>query len=151
VLLLALPIVDPADPWDKFGMAHRAHLRLLLALVLLCAAQFLLRGAETAQADLMARHAASIARNAAQAQSTPQYIRQSVDSRIFANSLPYGGKRATAFGQWNDNDDPDDMLQAEGVSIALPPLISGFGRRVGHAVARESIVSSAFPRGPPAL
>jgi len=88
-------------------------------------------------------------RNAAQALSTPHG--QGVDSRIFANSLPYGGKRATVFGQWNDNDDPDDILQAEGVSIALPPLTSGFGRRVGHAVACESIVSSAFPRGPPAL
>src|SRR3954469_23459831 len=132
-------------------MAHRALVRLLLALVLLCAAEFLLRGAEAARADLIARNAASIARNSAQAQNIPQYAGQGVDSRILANALPYGGKRVTVFGQWNDNDDPDDILQAEGVSIALPPLTSGFGRRVGHAVARESIVSSAFPRGPPAL
>jgi hypothetical protein len=132
-------------------MAHRAYLRLLLALVLLCATQFLLRGAETARADLIARNTASIAPNQAHAQNIPPYIGQGVDGRILADSLPYGGKRATVYGQGNDNDDPDDVLHSEGVSIALPPLISGFGRRVGHAVARESIVSSAFPRGPPVL
>ena len=132
-------------------MAHRAHVRLLLALVLLCAAQFLLRGAEAARADLIARNAASIARDTARAQNIPQYIGQGVDSRILANALPYGGKRATGFGQWNDNDDSDDILQTEGVSIALPPLTSGFGRRVGRAVARASLVSAAFPRGPPVL
>ena len=38
-----------------------------------------------------------------------------------------------------------------GLIIALPLLTSGFGRRVGHAVARASLVSAAFPRGPPAL
>jgi|tagenome__1003787_1003787.scaffolds.fasta_scaffold17093114_1 hypothetical protein len=131
-------------------MAHRAHLRLLLALVLLCAAQFLLCGAEAARAELIARNAASIARDTAHAQNIPQDSGQAVDGRILANALPYGGKRATVFGQWNDNDDSDDILRAEGVSIVLPLLTSGFGRRVGHAVARASLVSSAFPRGPPA-
>jgi hypothetical protein len=131
-------------------MAHRTHLRLLLALVLLFAAQFLLRGAEAAHADL-ARNAASIARNLAHAQNIPQYIGHGIDSRMLANGPPYGGKLAAVFGQWNDNDDPDDILQADGVSISLPPLTSGFGRRVGHAVARASLVAAAFPRGPPAL
>jgi hypothetical protein len=131
-------------------MAYRAHLRLLLALVLLFAAQFLLRGAEDARADLIARNATSIAQNATHAPSAPQDISDGVDSRMLANGPPSGGNLAAVFGQWND-DDPDDILQAEGVSISLPPLTSGFGRRVGYAVARESLVSAAFPRGPPAL
>lgn len=132
-------------------MAHRAHLRLLLALVLWFAALFLLHGAENARAELIARNAASIARIAAHAQNAPQYIGHGVDSRMLANSPPTGDDLAAVFGQWNDNDDPDDILQAEGVSIPLPPLTSGFGRRVGHAVARANLVSAAFPRGPPAL
>ena len=68
---------------------------------------------------------------------------------MLVNGPPNGGILAAVFGQWNDDDNPDDILQAEGVNIALPPLTSGFGRRVGHAVARESLVSAAFPRGPP--
>src|SRR5262245_41594678 len=117
-------------------MAHRAHLRLLLALVVSFAALFSLRGTDNARAD-------SIAQNGVHAQGA--------DSRMLANGPPYGGKLAAVFGQWNDNDDPDDILQAEGVSISLPPLTSGFGRRVGHTVARASLVSAAFPRGPPTL
>jgi hypothetical protein len=132
-------------------MTHRAHLQLFLALVLLCAAQFLLRGVETARADLTTRNATSTPQNTAHAQNAPQYVGHGLDSGALASSLPYGGKRAAASGQWNDDDNPDDILQAEGVSISLPSLTSGFGRRVGHAVAQESLVSAAFPRGPPAL
>jgi hypothetical protein len=136
---------------EQIGMAHRAHLRLLLALVLLFAALFLLRGAENARADWIAQDATSTARNATDVQNSPQYIGHGVDSRALANGPLHGGNLAAVFGQWNDNDDPDDILQAEGVSIALPPLTSGFGRRVGYAVARASLVSAAFPRGPPVL
>jgi len=117
-------------------MAHRALLRLLLALVVSFAAMFSLHGAANARA-------ASAAQNAEHAQS--------VDSRMLANGPLKGGSLAAFFGQWNDKDDPDDVLQAESVSIALPLLTSGFGRRVGHAVARANLVSAALPRGPPTL
>jgi hypothetical protein len=116
-------------------MAHCARLRLLLALALSFAALFSLRGADNARADL-------IAQNAVHAPGA--------HFQVLANAPLNDGNLAAGFGQWND-DDPDDILQAEGVSIALPPLTSGFGRRVGHAVARASLVSAAFPRGPPAL
>jgi hypothetical protein len=115
-------------------MAHRACLSLLLALVVSFAALISLRGADSARAN-------SIAQNAAHAHSVG----------MLANGPDKGGDLAAAFGQWNDNDDPDDIMQAESVSIALPLLTSGFGRRVSHAVARECLVSAAFPRGPPAL
>ena len=118
----------------QIGMAQRAHLRLLLALVVSFAALFLLRGADSARAHLTAQNAA-----------------HDVDSRALANGPLSGGNLAAAFGQWNDKDDPDDMLQADSVSVALPLLTSGFGRRVGHAVVRASLVSAAFPRGPPTL
>jgi hypothetical protein len=117
-------------------MAHRACLSLLLALVVSFAALFSLRGADRARAD-------SIAQNAVHAHG--------VDSRVLANSPPDDGNLAAGFGQWNDKDDPDDFLQAESISIAFPLLTSGFGRRVGHAVARANLVFAAFPRGPPAL
>ena len=117
-------------------MARRAHLCLLLALVVSFAALMSLRGADSARAD-------SIAQSAMHAQS--------VDSRVLVNPPLNGGNPAAAAGQWNDDDDPDDILQAESVSIALPLLTSGFGRRVGQAVARASLVSAAFPRGPPVL
>jgi hypothetical protein len=118
------------------GMAHRACLSLLLALVVSFAALFSLREADSARADW-------IAKNAVQPHG--------VDSLVLANSPPNGGDLTAVFGQWNDKDDPDDILQAESISIAFPLLTSGFGRRVGHAVVRASLVSSAFPRGPPAL
>src|SRR5262245_52216637 len=114
-------------------MAQRAHLRLLLALVVSFAALFSLRGADSARAG-------SIAQNAAHTHD--------IGSRVLANGPLNGGNLAAAFGQWNDNDDPDDILLAESVSIALPLLTSGFGRRVGHAVVRASLVTAAFPRGP---
>jgi hypothetical protein len=117
-------------------MAHRACLSLLLALVVSFAALFSLREADSARAD-------SISQNAVHAHS--------VDSRGLANGPANGGDLAAVFGQWNDNDDPDDILQAESINIAFPLLTSGFGRRVGHAVNRASLVSAAFPRGPPAL
>jgi hypothetical protein len=117
-------------------MAHRAYLSLLLAIVVSFAALFSLRGADSARAD-------SIVQNAVHAHG--------VDSHMFANSPPNGGDLAAILGQWNDNDDPDDVLEAESISIAFPLLTSGFGRRVGRAVARASLVSAAFPRGPPAL
>jgi hypothetical protein len=117
-------------------MARRAHLSLLLALVVSFAALISLHGADSARGD-------SIARKAVQAQS--------VDSRVLVNTPLNGSKLAAAFGRWNDDHDPDDILQAESVSIALPLLTSGFGRRVGQAVARASLVSAAFPRGPPVL
>jgi hypothetical protein len=117
-------------------MAHRACLSLLLALAVSFAAPFSLRGADGARADL-------ISQNAVHAHG--------VDSRWLASSPPNGGDLAAVFRQWNDNDDPDDILQAESISTALPLLTAGFGRRVGHAIARASLVSAAFPRGPPAL
>jgi hypothetical protein len=70
---------------------------------------------------------------------------------MIENSPPDDANLGAAVGQWNDNNDPDKILQTESISIAFPPLTSGFGRRVGHAVARERLVSAAFPRGPPAL
>jgi hypothetical protein len=117
-------------------MAHRAYLSLLLALVVSFAALFSLRGADSARAD-------STAQSGVHAHS--------VDSRGLTNSPPNGSDLAAVFRQWNDNDDPDDILQAESISIAFPLLTAGFGRRVGHAIARASLVSAAFPRGPPAL
>jgi hypothetical protein len=117
-------------------MARRAHLSLLLALVVSFAALISLHGADSARA-------ASITQNAAHAQS--------VDCRVLANAPLNPDNLAAAFGQWNDDDDPDDILQAESVNIALPMLTSGFGRRAGQAVARASLVSAAFPRGPPIL
>jgi hypothetical protein len=116
-------------------MAHRAYLRLLLALVVSFAALFSLRGADSARAD-------SIAQSAVHAFN--------VDSRMLANSPPKSGDLTAIVGQWTD-DDPDDILHAESISIAFPLLTPGFGRRVGHAVARERLVSAAFPRGPPSL
>lgn len=113
-------------------MAHRAC--LLLALVVSFAALISLRGTDDARVD-------SNVHNIVRAHS--------VD--MLANGPANGGDLAAAFGQWNDNDDPDDLLQAESISIAFPLLTSGFGRRVSHAVARERLVSAAFPRGPPAL
>ena len=117
-------------------MAHCAHLRLLLAVALSFAALFSLRGADSARTDL-------IAQNAVHARGAHFHV--------LANAPLNDGNLDAGFGQWNDDDDPDDILQAESTSIALPPLTSGFGRRVGHAVARASLVSAAFPRGPPAL
>jgi hypothetical protein len=116
-------------------MAHRAYLSLLLALVVSFAALFSLRGADSARAD-------STAQSGVHAHS--------VDSRGLTNSPPNGSDLAAVFRQWNDNDDPDDILQASVTSIPSLPLISGVGRRVGHAVVRQHLVSSAFPRGPPA-
>ena len=124
-------------------MAHCAHLRLLLALVVSFAALFSLQGANSARADS--------AQDAAQAQNAAQCLGHGVDSRVLTNSPLDGGNLAAVFGQWNDDDDPDDILQAESISIAFPLLTPGFGRRVGHAVARASLVAAAFPRGPPAL
>ena len=69
---------------------------------------------------------------------------------VLAN-VPLDGSNAAAFvGQWNDDDDPNDLLQAGVASILSPARKSGVGRRVGNAVARQHLVSSAFPRGPPA-
>jgi hypothetical protein len=132
-------------------MAHRAHLRLLLTLVVSFAALFALYGAKSARADSIVRNAASVARNATHALHAPQCRAHGIDSRVLVNGPPGGANLAATLGQWTDDDDPDDILQAESVSIALPPLTSGFGRRVGHAIARECLVSAAFPRGPPSL
>ena len=87
------------------------------------------------------------------ATSLAQEIEQSINGHavVLANGPLDGGNAAAATSQWNDNDDPDDILQAESISIAFPPLTSGFGRRVGHAVVRASLVAAAFPRGPPIL
>jgi len=120
----------------QIAMAHRAYLKLLLALVVSFAALFSLHGTGNARASSNAQNAVHV---------------PGVDSRMLANGPLNGGNLAAAFGQWNDKDDPDDMLQADSVSVALPLLTSGFGRRVGHAVVRASLVSAAFPRGPPTL
>jgi len=69
---------------------------------------------------------------------------------VLANGLFDGGDVPAFVSQWNDDDDPDDILQAGVTSILSPALTSGVGRRVGNAVARQHLVSSAFPRGPPA-
>src|SRR5262245_829355 len=111
-------IVDPLlRSVGQTGMAHRACLSLLLALVVSFAALLALRGADNARVD-------SIVQNAVRAHS--------VD--MLANGPTNGGDLAAAFGQWNDNDDPDDILQAESIIITFPLLTSGFGRRVSHAV-----------------
>jgi hypothetical protein len=41
----------------------------------------------------------------------------SVDSRGLTNSPPNGSDLAAVFRQWNDNDDPDDILQAEASAL----------------------------------
>jgi hypothetical protein len=84
------------------------------------------------------------------ATSLAQDIEQPVNDHVLTNGPLDGGNAAASAGQWNDNDDPDDILQASVAGISPPALISGVGRRVGHAVARQHLVSSAFPRGPPA-
>ena len=113
-------------------MAHRAFVWLLplLALILAFGAALSWRGPDSAGA-------ASIA--------------QPSDAHpvVLANTPLGGGNAATLIGQWND-DDPDDILQARIASIPSPALISGVGRRVGRAVIRQRLISSAFPRGPPA-
>ena len=134
--VMTVSLTLSADPWDKTGMARRAFawlLPALLTLILAFAATSAWRGPESAT---------SIARDAEQ--------RAAGHAAVLANA-PLDGSNATAFiGPWNDDDDPDDVLQASTAGIPSPLLISGVGRRVGHAVARQHLVSSAFPRGPPA-
>lgn len=132
-------------------MAQCAHLRLLLALVFSFAALFALDRAESARADSIVPNATSVACNATHASNAAQCSAHGIDSRMLENIPRNDGNLAAVVGQWNDNNDPDDILQAESISIAFPVLTSGFGRRVGHAVARERLVSAAFPRGPPRL
>jgi len=120
-------------------MARRALVWLLptfLALLLAFAAALPWRGPESAAARAIAPD-----------------IEQQVDGHgvVLANDPFDGGNAAASAGQWNDDDDPDDILQTSVASISPPPLISGVGRRVGHAVVRQHLVSSAFPRGPPAV
>jgi hypothetical protein len=127
-----------ADPWDKTSMARRAFVWLLptfLALMLAFGAALPWRGSESAAATAIAYD-----------------MEQPVDGHgvVLANGPLDGGNAAASTGQWNDDDDPDDILPASVVGISPPPLISGVGRRVGHAVVRQHLVSSAFPRGPPA-
>ena len=119
-------------------MARRAFVWLLptfLALVLAFGAALSWRGPESAATNAIAHD-----------------IEQQVDGHgvVLANNPIEGGSAAASAGQWNDDDDPDDILQASVAGISPPALISGVGRRVGHAVVRQHLVSSAFPRGPPA-
>jgi len=117
-------------------MARRAFVWLLptfLALVLAFGAALSWRGSAGAAASVFTH-----------------VIEQQVDGGVLANDPLDGGNVAAGAGQWNDND-PDDILQTSTVSISPPPLISGVGRRVGYAVVRQHLVSSAFPRGPPAV
>ena len=118
-------------------MARRAYVWLLptfLALVLAFGAALSWRGSASAAASAFAH-----------------VIEHQVDGgSVLANDPLDGGNVAAGAGQWNDNDDPDDILQTSVASISAPPLISGVGRRVGHAVVRQHLISSAFPRGPPA-
>src|SRR5262245_6330740 len=113
------------------GMARRAFAWLLPALILAFGVLVSWRGPDSAGA-------ASIERQAARHPPV-----------LAIAPLDFGNPPASV-GQWNDNDDPDDILQASVASIPSPALKSGVGRRVGHAVARQHLVSSAFPRGPPA-
>jgi hypothetical protein len=112
-------------------MARRAFAWLLPALVLVFGAALSWRGLDNAGTASIAQQAHRYA-------------------AVLANAPLDGGNAAAFVGQWNDNDDPDDILQASVASIPSLPLISGVGRRVGHAVVRQHLVSSAFPRGPPA-
>jgi hypothetical protein len=119
-------------------MARRAFIWLLptlLAVVLAYAAPLSWRGPATAAASAIAHD-----------------IEQQVDGHgvVLANDPFDGGNAAASAGQWNDDDDPDDILPTSVAGISPPPLISGVGRRGGHAVLRQHLVSSAFPRGPPA-
>ena len=118
-------------------MARRAFVWLLptfLALVLAFGAALSWRGSASAAASAFAH-----------------VIEQQVDGDIVLANDPFdGGSAVAGAGQWNDNDDPDDILQTSVASISPPLLISGVGRRVGDAVVRQHLVSSAFPRGPPA-
>jgi hypothetical protein len=118
------------------GMARRAFawlLPALLTLILAFAAPSSWRGPESAT---------SIAQDIEQRASGP--------AAVLAHAPLDGGNAAAFINQWNDDDDPDDILPASVTSIPVPALISGVGRRVGSAVARQHLVSSAFPRGPPA-
>ena len=119
-------------------MARRAFawlLPALLTLILAFAATSSWRGPESAGAT-------SIAQDIEQ--------RASGHAVMLANGPLDRGNAAAFISQWNDDDDPDDILPASVTSIPSLPLISGVGRRVRSAVARQHLVSSAFPRGPPA-
>jgi hypothetical protein len=115
-------------------MARRAFAWLLPALITLILAS----GAALSWRGLDNAGTASIAQQADR------------HAAVLANPPLDGGNGAAFVGQWNDDDDPDDILQASVATIPSLPLISGVGRRVGHAVVRQHLVSSAFPRGPPA-
>jgi hypothetical protein len=119
-------------------MARRAFawlLPALLTLILAFGAALSWRGLESASASPIAHE-----------------IEQRGDDHaaVLANGPLQGSDAAAFIGQWNNDDDPDDILQAGVASIPSPALKFGVGRRVGHAVARQHLVSSAFPRGPPA-
>lgn len=119
-------------------MARRAFVWLLpalLTLVLAFGAALSWRGLDSASASPIAHE-----------------IEQRGDGHaaVLANGPLDRGNAAAFLSQWNDDDDPDDILRARIASISSPLLKSGVGRRVGHAVVRQHLVSSAFPRGPPA-
>lgn len=76
-------------------------------------------------------------------------IQQCADGKAIAQlTAPIPDGDAVMFGQWGD-DDPDEILGTDGVSIPAPVARSHHGRRISHAVRAQRLVSAAFPRGPP--
>jgi len=76
-------------------------------------------------------------------------IERSADSHVMANAPLQNDKMAPMFGQWSDDNNPDDLLQVGDVSLPVPSATSGHGRRISGAVHRQRLLSAAFPRGPP--
>lgn len=52
-------------------------------------------------------------------------------------------------GQWSENDDPDDILQADIINVLTPVATARPVRRVGDAASCQHPIFAAFPRGPP--
>jgi hypothetical protein len=77
-------------------------------------------------------------------------VQQSVDCKApTLHAAPLRDRDiVTTLGQWGD-DEPDDILAADDVSIPTPVARFHYGRRTGNAVRRQRLLCAAYPRGPP--